>query len=52
MGLIAIFTRKLAAWRMYRQTVRELQSMTDHELSDIGISRYDIENIARHARAA
>lgn len=31
----------------YKQTYKELQSLTDYELKDIGISRYDIPQIAR-----
>lgn len=31
----------------YRTTVNELQSMSDHDLDDIGIARYDIRDIAR-----
>jgi len=47
-----IISQKLGAWRLYRQTVRELQAMTDHELNDIGISRCDIESIARESALA
>jgi uncharacterized protein YjiS (DUF1127 family) len=36
---------KLAAWRRYRGAVWELSQLTDHELSDIGIRRGDIETI-------
>jgi len=38
---------KLSAWRRYREAVRELSQFSDHELSDIGIRRSDIEDIAR-----
>ncbi len=31
----------------YRTTVRELSSMNDRELADIGINRYDIKGIAK-----
>ena len=37
----------LSKYKKYRQTVRELQSMTDRELFDIGISRWDIKRIAK-----
>jgi uncharacterized protein YjiS (DUF1127 family) len=36
---------KLAAWRRYRDAVRELSQLSDRELSDIGIRRGDIEII-------
>jgi uncharacterized protein YjiS (DUF1127 family) len=31
----------------YKRTFAELSRMTDHELNDIGIARYDIPRIAR-----
>jgi uncharacterized protein YjiS (DUF1127 family) len=40
---------KLDAWRRYRAAVRELSQLTDHELSDIGIRRGDIETIVRQS---
>lgn len=39
--------KTLHQYRNYRRTVRELEKMTDRELQDIGITRYDIENLAR-----
>ncbi len=46
-GLIA----KVAKWREQRRTYNnvmfELEHMTDRDLADIGISRYDIPAIAR-----
>ena len=45
--------RPLNAWlqarRRYRQTVRELQGLSDRELSDIGVARWQIHAIARQA---
>lgn len=43
---------KLAAWRRYRDAVRELSAMTDRELTDIGIRRGDIPYIASGASRA
>ena len=40
-------SEKLNAWRRYRAAVRELSQLSDHELSDIGIGRGDIEYVAR-----
>ena len=40
---------KLAAWRRYRDAVRELSQLSDRELSDIGIRLGDIETIARQS---
>ncbi|MBB3979690.1 uncharacterized protein YjiS (DUF1127 family) [Rhizobium azooxidifex] len=38
---------RIRAHRRYRQTLRELAQYTDHQLSDVGISRFEIETIAR-----
>jgi uncharacterized protein YjiS (DUF1127 family) len=46
MASIKIITRKLNTWRRYRQALRELSQMSDHELCDIGIHRCDIERVA------
>jgi uncharacterized protein YjiS (DUF1127 family) len=40
-------SEKLNAWRGYRAAVRELSQLSDHELSDIGIGRGEIEAVAR-----
>jgi uncharacterized protein YjiS (DUF1127 family) len=40
---------KLAAWRRYRDAVRELSQLSDRELDDIGIRRGDIEFIVRRS---
>jgi len=39
--------------KLYRKTVSELSALSNHDLSDIGISRGQIEDIARkHAFGA
>ena len=49
---IKTISDKINAWRRYREAVRELSSLNDRELSDIGINRHDIAAIARqHASA-
>lgn len=40
-------SEKFAAWRRYRDAVRELSQLSDRELSDIGIRRSEIETVAR-----
>lgn len=40
---------KLGAWRRYRNSVRELSRLTDRELADLGLNRYDIEFVARRS---
>jgi uncharacterized protein YjiS (DUF1127 family) len=47
--LMSLILTKVQAWVTYRDTVRELQCLSDKELSDLGISRSDIKNVARRA---
>ena len=38
-------------WAAYQQTVRELASLDNRQLNDLGITRSDIQRVAReHAR--
>lgn len=37
-------------WRRYRRTCNELNSLSERELTDLGISRHDIPRVARGAR--
>ena len=46
-GFFARVTAMLAAWNNARITRRELNALTDRELSDIGLSRFDIDRVAR-----
>jgi uncharacterized protein YjiS (DUF1127 family) len=48
-NLFAGFTAMVARRRIYDRTVRELASLTDRELSDLGIARSLIGSIAREA---
>lgn len=41
--------RKFSNWRKYRETLTELDRMTDRELHDLGIGRSDIRRVARTA---
>jgi uncharacterized protein YjiS (DUF1127 family) len=38
---------RIRAYQRYRQTVRELQRLSDRELNDVGLSRADIAGVAR-----
>ena len=49
MTSIKSITQKLAAWRRYRDAVRELSQLTDRELEDIGIRRGDIPFVAANS---
>ena len=44
---IVLIVSKTRAWLRYRETVRELERLSDRELSDLGIGRGDIKDIAR-----
>jgi uncharacterized protein YjiS (DUF1127 family) len=44
--------KTLKKWAAYQQTVRELAALDNRQLNDLGISRVDIQRIARdHARS-
>lgn len=43
---------KVRAYRSYRTTVRELSQLTDRELDDLGIGRFEIDSIARNHAGA
>ena len=43
---------RIRAYMRYRETVRELSALTDRELDDLGISRFEIENVVREHVAA
>jgi uncharacterized protein YjiS (DUF1127 family) len=45
-------SEKLKARRRYRAAVGELSKLSDHKLSDIGISRGDIEYVAQRPIAS
>ena len=40
----------LNRWLRYRDTVRQLSRLSDHELGDLGIHRGDIRAVARSSR--
>ena len=40
----------LNRWLRYRETLRELASLSDRQLDDLGISRSDIPSAARNGR--
>ena len=47
--LLSLLAAKIAAYRRYRDSVRELSRLNDRELNDLGISRSDIEFVARQS---
>ena len=48
-GFIASLKAALARRAVYAQTVRELNTLTDRELADLGIARASIPAVAREA---
>jgi uncharacterized protein YjiS (DUF1127 family) len=47
MNLFKALAEKTRVWMRYREAVKQLSQLSDHELHDIGISRCDIEYVAR-----
>lgn len=44
---VAKVSKRKAKVRLVRNTVKQLNALTDRELRDIGLSRYDIELVAK-----
>ncbi|CAD5255535.1 conserved hypothetical protein [Bosea sp. 62] len=44
---LSMIASKIRAYLRYRETVRELSRLTDRELDDLGLSRSDIQYVAR-----
>ena len=49
--LVGQILSRIRAWMRYRETVRELSLLSDRELSDVGLSRFEIRAVARGDRA-
>ncbi len=43
------FAKSWENYQTYRTTVKELSNLSDRELTDLGISRWDIDRIARES---
>ena len=46
-SLLASLAQRITAYRNYRLTLRAFSALDDHELSDLGIYRGRIDEIAR-----
>ncbi len=46
--IVSWILSKIRNYLQYRETVAELSRLTDRELEDLGISRYEIESVARY----
>jgi len=49
---VSYILSKIRTYHLYRKTVRELAQLSDRELADLGIARYDISRVARAATFA
>jgi len=45
--MLTSLIRYVQAWRQYGEAIRELSTLNDRELADLGITRSDIPHIAR-----
>ena len=48
-GIINELTLRLQRYRTYRQTLEELESLSDRELADLNLSRSQLRGIAYRA---
>lgn len=48
-GFIGGLAQRFQSYRTYRQVLSELESLSDRELADLGISRHAIRSIAYRA---
>jgi uncharacterized protein YjiS (DUF1127 family) len=44
---VSYILSKVRSYMRYRETIRELSLLSDRELDDLGISRFQIESVAR-----
>jgi uncharacterized protein YjiS (DUF1127 family) len=49
MTMFEVLKSRYSSWKRYARTVKELESLSSRELADLGISRSDIQRIAREA---
>ncbi|MBB3021341.1 uncharacterized protein YjiS (DUF1127 family) [Microvirga lupini] len=47
---LSVVLASLRRWLRARETARPLHALSDRELSDIGIARHDIAQVARQSR--
>jgi uncharacterized protein YjiS (DUF1127 family) len=49
---VSLILSKIRAYNLYRQTVCELTQLSDRELADLGVARFDIARVAREGAFA
>jgi len=47
--ILSIVLSSLCRWLRARETARQLNALSDRELSDIGVARHDIAQVARQS---
>ncbi|MDE2444729.1 MAG: DUF1127 domain-containing protein [Alphaproteobacteria bacterium] len=47
--MFEVLKSRINTWKRYNRTVSELQSLSNRELSDLGIARSDISRVAKDA---
>ncbi len=47
--MFEVLKSRIATWKRYKTTVSELNLLSNRDLEDLGMKRYDIERIAREA---
>jgi uncharacterized protein YjiS (DUF1127 family) len=47
--MFEVLKSRISTWKRYNRTVSELNALSNRDLSDLGISRADINRIARAA---
>jgi uncharacterized protein YjiS (DUF1127 family) len=48
-SLFARIARAISDYRIFRETLNELEALNDRELADVGITRYNVAAVARSA---
>ena len=49
MTMFEVLKSRYSSWKRYARTVKELESLSSRELTDLGITRSDIPRLAREA---
>jgi uncharacterized protein YjiS (DUF1127 family) len=47
---LSLILSSIRQWHRSRETARQLSALSDRELSDVGLSRSDIHQVARQGR--
>lgn len=47
--MFEVLKSRYASWKRYSRTVSELESLSNRDLADLGISRHDIPRLAKEA---